>query len=155
MLSATPQPPNTLSGWLAEADTGEQAVAQGTQVSGKVCKVLSGSTNVNAKNWTLSHTNEVLDVTHTGSSGTFECISGLSKVEGSFEVDFDPNSPYYDSTRNIVPGRRFTLQCYIDANRFYSFTAQISEVTPTVEVAGVVTCSVSFSASGAITQPTG
>lgn len=120
-------------------------------LAGKAGKVMIGTANVaEIKNWSLDTSVDMLDDTVLGDSWkTF--IAGLAEwsasAEGVFAVDTDTNGQTALQTAYLA-GTSVTLKLYVSANKFYSGTAYISNMSIEDTVEDIVTVSFEFQGSG-------
>jgi len=100
------------------------------------------------QNWSMNYEVEPLETTTFEDSGNKTFIAGLKNANGSFE-GFDQNAAPVPAVGSIV-----TLYLYIDQpnNKFYSFSALITQANISTGVSDVNKVSYSYQSTGAITE---
>ncbi len=121
-------------------------------ISGKAGSVVVGSdTLALIKNWSLDESNDLLETTNFGSSGTKEFIAGLYGASGSAEGLSDQSGTAQAALRTaLTGGTSVSLKLYVDSTHYYSGTAFLSGISTSAAVEDVVGVSFNFTFSGAV-----
>ncbi len=124
---------------------------------GKV-SVGSGNTAVDLATitWTLTLTARYGDTTASDTSGIERWQKVVTGGNGTFKVLWDSTQiPDVDPADPVQEGTDCVLALYMgDSGKFYTFTAAIETVTPSVDNQnGIVVFDASFKFNGAVTRP--
>ena len=99
------------------------------------------------KSWSLTYTVAMLDTTDFADAGVSSFIPGKTEWNGSFEG-------YKDGTpQAITTGASITIKLYETqtASEFWTGSAYITSVTPSVDHDGIVSYAYTFQGTGALT----
>jgi hypothetical protein len=126
-----------------------------TYINGQGGSVIVGSTTLPVTSWSGSASAELLDVTTTGSNGWMERILGIKDFSGNLKVPFDTASVPFSSPLSLKPGTSVTLKLQIGTSgtMYYTIPALIEKADVENDAKAVVTLSVDFKSTGAITFP--
>ena len=122
-------------------------------IAGKDGKVMIGINAVaDIKSWSLDISHDMLEDTAMGdSSKTF--ISGLlessATADGTWVISTDTNGQTALQTA-FLAGTSVSIKLHVDTTHYYSGTAYISSLSVENDVADLVTVSLEFQGSGAI-----
>lgn len=129
-------------------------MSSGNFASGKVGKIILGSTTLKIKNWSHQEVGKVADVTNTGGNGVEESLVTTVKYSGSFSFDYDLDAQPQDEAPGIFAGRKLQLEEFVSAEAYYLFTeVEVQSYKINSEVGGVINCSVDWQAQSAPTVP--
>lgn len=122
-----------------------------TYINGFGGSALFASATLDVENWTLSASGEALDTTNSGDAGWESNILGAKAWEGSCKAYWD-NAASPTGAAGLLPGSRGTLALSVGGTgKSYGGTVQITQITTENPVKGVVTFSLTFKGSGALT----
>lgn len=128
-------------------------------IAGKNGKVSISATNkvVGIKNWSLELSLETLETTALGDDWK-NYISGLKEwtasSEGDYEVPTD-KAGQQALQEAFLKGSTVTVQMYVDGTNYYKGEAYISSLSIEDPVDDVVSISIEFTGTGALTFETG
>jgi len=126
----------------------------GTHVSGKggaVYSTTAGATAIQVsgiKSWSLDYVGEALETTDFGDSGHRTYIPGLDGWSGSFE-GFKDGKPIALGHKTVVKLYETTV-----TGQFWSGSALITGMHPTVDVDGIASMTYDFQGTAGLTIPT-
>lgn len=125
------------------------------KIAGKDCSVdIGGSEIVGFASWSLNTNADAIDVTDFSGNGVKAFVAGCTEWNGSIEGSAgDQAADLFIGAGGLRPGATATLKLFVNATKFYTGSAIITSIVPTVGVADAVTWSVSFQGTGALTYP--
>jgi hypothetical protein len=137
--------------------------------SAKQARITSNTgKTVTAKKWTVNFTGDKLDTSNFESGGFYTYISGLIKLDITIELDWDAQAagagggnPFDAGGPILVPGTTVpALKLYLNkgqgADPFWNVASFVVESANSVaDVKGVVTLTITGSATGTFVAPTG
>lgn len=114
-------------------------------------KAVSGTTDLNIKEWSCNDTNNVQDATHSGSSGKFIPIKGILKATAKVTAVVD-GAALFTGTPNIKAGENIdlTLKLGTSSSNYVITAGVIESVESQSVVDGLVTYT--FNVVGAISS---
>ncbi len=125
--------------------------------TGKSGKIEAGIGNVvNVTNWTATTATKLSETTHSGSLGFDTFVFGTRGCAGTIDLNWDVAANPTAAVPNLKDGQTITdLHLYLETGGGFLDidAAMISDVAYAVPVDGNVTFSVSFTATGAFTEP--
>ena len=129
------------------------------QRSGKGGRVQWNGTNLVLKKWSVTEYGDDLDTTNFESGGVEEGKTGVTRVEFSFEGDWDAARNPFDSPPAIYPrddGGPCKLYENVTDNVYWNFpVVRVLSATNSAEARGLVAFSASCKNNGTYTRPTG
>lgn len=106
------------------------------------------------ESWSLNINAEALDTTNTADSGWESNILGAKSWDGSLKTFWD-SSAVPTGTAGFLPGTRATITLPVSGTgKDYTGTCQLTKVGTENAAKGVVTFTVDFKGTGALTYPT-
>lgn len=106
------------------------------------------------ESWSLNGNAEALDTTTTCDSGWETNILGAKSWDGSCKSFWDTASVPTGATAGLTIGARATFVFAVGSSgKSFTGTAQITKITTENPVKGVVSFSLDFKGSGALTSP--
>ena len=125
-------------------------------IAGKSGKITINSTTpitvLGMKNWSIDLSLDTLETTALGDSWK-NYITGLKEWTGSGEGDFDistENSGQEELQNAYLNGTEVEVKFYVDETHFYSGNAIISSLSVEDSVEDIVSISIEFTGTGAI-----
>ena len=111
-------------------------------------KVGSPSASVaEVKDWSLSESADTIETTSMGDSAR-TYVPSLTSASGSISCQFDEANTTGQGAMTV--GAEVTLELYVDADTYATVSAIITEAGVSSAFDGVVQCSYSFAANGAV-----
>lgn len=115
----------------------------------------NGSTVGKVRSWSLSVNKDALETTDLGSNDR-TYVPGLRGSSGSAELMYDPSeggatallNSIFSNETGVVQSVEFVLDS--TGGKTFSCAAFLTSASPSVSVADIQTCSISFQVSGAI-----
>ena len=126
--------------------------------TGKSGYLDADGTTVDVTNWSADSTTDLSETSHSGSAGLKTFVVGLRGLTGTVDLNWDSASNPQVNPPNLVDGQtisNFVLYLETGEGNLDVDNAIINSVSYTVPVAGNVTISVSWTATGAWTAPVG
>ena len=129
-----------------------------TFLSGKFGKVKIGSTDLNVTEWECTPDCDVLETTHSGSSGHDTNLDGVDRCNGSFKANYDSDAPPIGAPPALIPGTLVAAKLYVGNpadNKYVDLpSVRIKSLPITSVVKGLVSYTCQFESNGAFTLPT-
>ena len=120
-------------------------------VNGFGGSITFSSQTLDVESWSLNVSAEAVDTTNTGDAGWESNILGAKSFEGSCKTFFD-TAAVPTGTPGFLPGTRATITLPVGSSgKSYSGTVQITQVSIENPTKGVVSFSLNFKGSGALT----
>jgi len=126
--------------------------------SGKSGYLDAGGTTVDVTNWTAETTCDLAETSHSGSSGLKTFVPGLRGCTGTVELNWDAAANPQAAAPGLIEGdtiSSFVLYLEAGEGNLDIDNAIINSVSYSVPVDGIVSISVSWTATGAWTIPAG
>jgi predicted secreted protein len=125
------------------------------EITGMLAKVYAGTAGgtlvTGAHNWTLDDNCDVQETTDYASLGVKDFIAGNVGWSGGFELRYDTTQdPHAVAGANLNPGTTVVLLLYLNATKYYTGSAIIQSITPTVPQAAPITYAVKFQGIGVL-----
>jgi hypothetical protein len=117
-------------------------------------KITSGANEFAVMDWQFTTSNRKSEVTHSGSGGWAEWISGVTEGSGSANCVWDSTKVPEDFGLNPFGSTASLVLTVGNSTKTYAFSAIIDSIAVTSNArADAVTFSVNFTATGTITNP--
>ena len=114
-----------------------------------------GGQEVEVTSWALETAEESLPTTHSGSGGYKASIGGVKSAEGTFDADWDAAASPHAAAPNLTVGTvPDYLRLYVNTTKYYNFPSlRITKMSVKCEIAGKITYTCSWEATGTWTEP--